>query len=107
MMTDMNRLAESVSVEVILAMPQLQYRLALAVPRGTNAREAVRLALEAGLLPVGANIDIDPLTAPLGIFAEKVEDDHCCQAGDRVEIYRPLIQDPMELRRQRARQSIS
>lgn len=106
-MNDMNRFADTMSIEVILAMPQLQYRLALDVPPGTGAREAVRLALEAGLLPLGAEIDIDPLTAPLGIFSEKVEDDHCCQAGDRVEIYRPLLQDPMELRRQRARQSIS
>lgn len=96
-----------IGIEVILAMPQVQYRLSLEVPAGTSAREAVRLSLEAGLLPPGADIDMEPLNAPLGVFAEKVDDDYCCQSGDRVEIYRPLQQDPKELRRQRARQSIS
>ncbi|MGQ7844185.1 RnfH family protein [Granulosicoccus sp. 3-233] len=94
-------------IEVILAMPLVQYRQVLDVPRGTRAREAVRLALEAGLLPPGAEPDISPMHAPLGVFAEKVDDDYCCQQGDRIEIYRPLLQDPKELRRQRARQSIS
>ena len=68
-MSDMNRLADTVSIEVILAMPQVQYRLALAVPQGTGAREAVRLALEAGLLPVGADID----NLPLHVYREAGE----------------------------------
>ena len=98
---------ELLSIEVVLAMPQVQYRQVLNVPKGTCARDAVRLALDAGLIPPGGNVDINPMQAPLGVFSEKVDDDYHCLAGDRVEIYRPLLQDPMELRRQRARQSIS
>lgn len=94
-------------VEVVVAMPDVHYRLELTLPLGTVAREAVRQALQAGLIPLGVEIDTDPLQAPLGVFAEKVDDNHVCQNGDRLEIYRPLQQDPMELRRQRARQSIS
>lgn len=97
----------TITIEVMLAMPLVQYRQELHVPAGITARDAVKLALECGLLPLGADIDINPVSAPLGVFAEKVEEDYPCRDGDRVEIYRPLQQDPMELRRQRARQSIS
>jgi putative ubiquitin-RnfH superfamily antitoxin RatB of RatAB toxin-antitoxin module len=62
-------------------------------------------ALRAGLLPPDTRIDVDPAAAPLGVFGERVEDSYACQNGDRVEIYRPLQQDPMELRRKRARHS--
>lgn len=83
-------------------MPDQQYRVELTVPLGTQAREAVQLALAADCVSHG-NIDIDPLSAPLGVFNELVDDDYALNDGDRVEIYRPLQQDPKELRRQRAR----
>ena len=40
---------------------------------------------------------------PVGIFSRAVELDTLVKSGDRVEIYRPLILDPMETRRQRAK----
>ena len=92
----------TIRISVVLAMPDHQYQLELEVPEGTHARDAVRIALEAGLIGFGT-VDIDPLAAPLGVFNELVNDDEVLQAGNRVEIYRPLQQDPMELRRQRAR----
>ncbi len=39
----------------------------------------------------------------VGIFSRAVQLDDLVKAGDRVEIYRPLLLDPMEIRRQRAR----
>jgi putative ubiquitin-RnfH superfamily antitoxin RatB of RatAB toxin-antitoxin module len=39
----------------------------------------------------------------LGIFSKRVSSDHLVQAGDRIEIYRPLMLDPMEARRRRIR----
>lgn len=91
----------TLEIEVVLAYPEKQYHLALTVPDGTVAREAVKLALAGGLTG-RAIIDLDPLQAPLGIYGECVEDDYELQAHDRVEIYRPLRQDPKELRRKRA-----
>ena len=88
-------------------MPDVQYQYELEVMPGTTARQAVLMALEAGLVPATASIDIVPANAELGVFSERVEDDYLCAHGDRVEIYRPLQQDPKELRRQRARQSSS
>lgn len=38
---------------------------------------------------------------PTGIWGRKVGRDHCLQAGDRVEIYRPLKVDPKVSRRER------
>lgn len=103
----MTTASQYLDVQVVLAMPQVQFLKSMSVPAGTTARELVIMALEAGLLPSNASLDIEPVSAPLGVFSELVADDYLCVQGDRVEIYRPLQQDPKELRRQRARQSIS
>lgn len=65
-----------------------------------TARQAVEQAKSAGLEYSPDEIDLD--NAPLGVFGERVSDDTLLSEGDRVEVYRPLMQDPMELRRQRA-----
>ena len=39
----------------------------------------------------------------LGIYSQEVSAGTRLQAGDRVEVYRPLVLDPMEVRRQRAK----
>ncbi len=40
--------------------------------------------------------------ANVGIFGNKVSPEQVLRDGDRVEIYRPLLADPKEVRRQRA-----
>lgn len=84
------------AVEVAYAGPEGQAVVALSVPVGTTAWDAVTLAvpqLPAGVLP-------DP--GRLGVFSKKVAADHALEEGDRVEIYRALTLDPMEARRRRA-----
>ncbi len=81
-------------------MPDAQHVMQLYVDQPCTARQAVNLAIEAGLAIDGADIDI--ANAPLGVYGVKVSDATALKSGDRVEIYRPLKQDPMELRRQRA-----
>ncbi|PWY56878.1 RnfH family protein [Legionella qingyii] len=39
---------------------------------------------------------------PVGIYAKQVSLEQVLQEGDRVEIYRPLVLDPKEKRRQKA-----
>jgi putative ubiquitin-RnfH superfamily antitoxin RatB of RatAB toxin-antitoxin module len=85
-------MAEPLAVEVVLALPGGQVVKALTVPAGTTALQAVVLA--------GVTI---PADAALGVFARRVEPGHVLAAGDRVEIYRPLLADPMDARRRRAR----
>ncbi|MCH9689417.1 MAG: RnfH family protein [Gammaproteobacteria bacterium] len=43
------------------------------------------------------------LNLPVGIFSKPVEKDRLLQAGDRVALYRPLLGDPKEKRRKRAK----
>lgn len=90
-------MAEAISVEVAYALPQVQTLLALEVPAGTTAREAVRLS---GILEKHPEIDLEH--AKLGIFGKHIKPELTLREGDRVEIYRPLIADPKEVRRQRA-----
>ena len=85
-----------IDVEVAYAGPEHQVVIPLAVPSGTTAWEAVERAKAA--LPAG----VTPDPSRLGIFAKKVAADRVLEEGDRVEIYRPLILDPMEARRRRA-----
>lgn len=90
-------MAEGIHVEVAYALPQVQTLLALEVPAGTTAREAVRLS---GILEKHPEIDLEH--AKLGIFGKHIKPELALRDGDRVEIYRPLIADPKEVRRQRA-----
>lgn len=83
-------------VEVAYAGPEGQAVLALTVPAGTTAWQAVMQALPG--LPVG----VQPDPERLGVFGKKVDADRVLAPGDRVEIYRALTLDPMEARRRRA-----
>lgn len=85
-----------IAVEVAYAGPEGQAVVALAVPAGTTAWQAVELAMPK--LPSG----MAPDPSRLGIFAKKVPADRVLEEGERVEVYRPLILDPMEARRRRA-----
>ena len=90
-------MAEEITVEVVYALPQVQTLLSLRVPVGTTAAEAVRLS---GVLVKHPEIDLPK--AKLGIFGKHVKADTPLRERDRVEIYRPLIADPKEVRRRRA-----
>jgi len=85
-------------VEVVYADAQKPCLRRLEVPIGSTVMQVIDASGIAALLPARG---IDPNR--LGIFAKRVSGDHIVQAGDRIEIYRPLIIDPMEARRRRAR----
>jgi|KBSMisStandDraft_5_1062788.scaffolds.fasta_scaffold1224997_2 putative ubiquitin-RnfH superfamily antitoxin RatB of RatAB toxin-antitoxin module len=82
-------MAERIAIEVARAFPDRQEVLALSVPLGTTAAEALALA---GWPPAEA----------VGVFSRRVPSDHVLADGDRVEVYRPLTLDPKEARRRRA-----
>ena len=89
----------SIAVEVVYALPERQALLRLSVPYGTRVRQAVLLSGIAAQFP-----DLDVQNCPLGIFGKAVvrPDERVLEDGERVEIYRPLIADPKEVRKQRA-----
>ncbi len=88
-----------IPVEVAYARPDEQLILRLEVPEGTTALQAIELS---GIIRRFPEIDLDNLK--LGIFGKLKKPNQVLAAGDRVEIYRPLIADPKEVRKQRAAQ---
>ncbi|MFT7175090.1 MAG: putative ubiquitin-RnfH superfamily antitoxin RatB of RatAB toxin-antitoxin module [Halioglobus sp.] len=87
----------TIKVEVAYALPDKQAIVEVEVAVGTTAAEAVR---QSTITTVFDNIDIE--NAKLGIFGKGVADTLELKAGDRVEIYRPLVADPKEIRKARA-----
>ncbi len=84
-------------IEVAYALLRRQIIYSLEVKEGTTAREAACAA------PVLADFPEAKITqSKIGIFGKMVPDNHVLKGGDRVEIYRPLIADPKEIRKQRA-----
>jgi uncharacterized protein len=92
-------MSEQISVEVSFALPSTQYLVSLLVAPGISVQDAIAAA--SAQIPV----ELPPLEGNVGIFSKFVALDHPLMAGDRVEIYRPLIVDPKDQRRARAKQS--
>ena len=69
----------------------------LEVLTGTHVQEAIE---QSGVLQQFAEIDLE--VSKVGIFGKVVKLDQLLQDGDRIEIYRPLIADPKEVRKRRA-----
>lgn len=86
-----------IAVEIAYAKPEKQLILTLKVPQGTTAEQAV---IASGMLQKFPEIDL--AANKIGIFGKMVKPDTELREKDRVEIYRPLIADPKEVRRQRA-----
>lgn len=88
---------QSIRVEVVLAMPDRQELVVLEVTTGSTLADAIT---QSGLPEMFEDFELDPTR--VGIFGQKASPDQVLRDGDRVEIYRPLIADPKEARRQRA-----
>lgn len=89
--------AELIDVEVAYARPDTQLILGLRAPVGTTLEQAVR---ESGLLERFPEIDLT--RNQVGIFGKLNKLNTVLRNGDRVEVYRVLIADPKEVRKQRA-----
>lgn len=89
---------ETIRVELVYALPQRCWRIALELPAGATVADALAAAdLEARIL--GVRVDPDRLA----IFARTVAPGQRLRDGDRIEVLRPLQCDPKQVRRQRAR----
>ncbi len=89
-----------ISVEVVYALPDKQYLRSVTLDEGATVEQAIKAS---GLLSLRKDIDLS--SNKVGVFSRPVKLGDVLQDGDRVEIYRPLIADPKELRRQRAERS--
>lgn len=85
-------MAETLDIEVLLAWPDRVDRCRLSLPAGSTVAEAAEAS---GLL---ARVP----GAGLAVFGKEVSPGQQLEAGDRVEILRPLLEDPKTRRRRRA-----
>jgi uncharacterized protein len=85
-------------IEVCYALADRQELVTLDLPEGSTALQALEAS---GLLQKYPEIEPGGLNK-LGVFAKLVKADAVLRDRDRVEIYRPLIADPKEVRRQKA-----
>ncbi|MBA4142134.1 MAG: RnfH family protein [Nitrosospira sp.] len=89
-----------IQVEVVYALPENQIMRQFYVPSHTTIEHAVELSGIPGLFP-----EIDLSRNKLGIFGKVVKPGTALRENDRIEIYRPLVADPKESRRMRAKES--
>jgi hypothetical protein len=90
-------MAERIAVEVAYAEAGRQWIVPVELPAGATVMQAIEAS---GLMSQVPGLSVDP--ARLGVFSRKASPDQVLEAGDRVEIYRPLTLDPKEARRRRA-----
>ena len=88
---------DKINIEVVYALPDEQILLKQSVPIGTTVAEAIQAS---GVLDKHPEIDL--ANNKLGIFGKLTKADAVVRDKDRIEIYRPLIADPKEVRRKRA-----
>ena len=91
-------MSETIHIEVAYALPEKQRIVKLDVPSGTTALQAVSMSQ---LDEVFEDLVVGP-DIKLGVWGKAVTGDRVLAMGERVEIYRPLLIDPKEVRKARA-----
>ena len=89
--------SSEIMVEVAYALPDEQLIVPVKVKAGITAEQAIQ---SSGILSKYPEIDL--AVNKIGIFGKLTKLDVPLRHLDRVEIYRPLIADPKEVRKQRA-----
>lgn len=89
--------ADSIAIEVAYALPDEQVIIPLEIEAGTTCEQALA---RSGVLTRFPEIDL--AVNKVGVFGKLGRLDAVLRDGDRVEIYRPLLADPKEIRKQRA-----
>lgn len=95
--TALGQAEAKIRVEVAYALPDEQLILTVQGAPGMTLAQAVE---QSGILQSFPRIDWPQVD--VGLFGKISKPDALLQEGDRVEIYRPLIADPKEMRKKRA-----
>ena len=88
---------DEILVEIAYALPEEQVIISIKVPTIFNVHQAIE---KSGIQKKFPSIDLSK--NKVGIFGKKTTLNHLLKDRDRIEIYRPLILDPKEMRRKRA-----
>jgi len=85
------------TIELIYALPQTQNLVTIEIASDCTVGQAITQSKILDLYP-----EIDLEVNKVGIFSKVCKLDDQLYDGDRIEIYRPLIADPKEVRKKRA-----
>lgn len=89
--------ANNIAVEVAYALPDSQVIVPVKVDNDLTIEEIIQ---QSGILETYPEIDLK--NNKVGVFGKLTKLTSTLREGDRIEIYRPLIADPKEVRRKRA-----
>lgn len=88
---------DMLTVEVVYGLPERQKLMVTSVAEGSTVEQAI---MQSGIMDHFADIDLTK--NPVGIWNRTCKLTDQLRNGDRIEIYRPLVADPKEIRRRRA-----
>ena len=88
---------KKIQIEVVYGLPDKQELLTLPVSEGTTIEQAIN---ESGISDIFSEIDLS--VHKVGIWNRTAKLSDVLKDLDRIEIYRPLIADPKEVRKRRA-----
>ena len=91
------RPVSTIRVSVVYALSERATEAALTLPAGTTVGEAL-----AGSQLAASHPELDLAHCPVGIFGRRTGRETVLADGDRIEIYRPLVAEPNDIRRRRA-----
>ena len=89
-----------IAVTVVYALPEFASEIDVTLRQGATVAEALERSGIAARHP-----ELDLRRCPVGIFGKRVARQSTLADGDRIELYRPLLADPKESRRRRAKRS--
>lgn len=90
-------MTDLIHIEVVYGTPTKQELLSVPVSPGTTVEQAI---VESGIMELFPEIDLKKNKVGIWNRAAKLSEE--LQDLDRIEVYRPLIADPKEVRKRRA-----
>lgn len=87
----------TIRVEVAYARPDRQLIMPVEAPEGATLEQVI---VHSGIQEQFPEIELQ--TSKFGVFGKLSKRSAVARAGDRIEIYRPLLADPKEVRKRRA-----
>lgn len=90
-------MSDKIKVEVVYAYPDKFFLKKIELDQVLSIQNVI---LQSGVLEKYTEIDLRE--NKVGVFSRTIKLTDMVEDGDRIEIYRPLIADPKEMRRKRA-----
>jgi uncharacterized protein len=86
----------AIAVTIVAASPGVAHTMALSLPQGSTAADALKTAMDRAFLSLTSENSNE-----VGVFGKRVGASYVLSDGDRIELYRPLTVDPKIARQMR------